>query len=420
MRGTRSRQASVTLLSGVRLGMKPALLQRRLSGPRTHLLLPAAPRPAACNPSIRKRSKSCVEAACRRLSKQGKSRQPLVCAASAAGAVPGDSSGSSSEPGVFSPLEQRLGSICKTLTTLFPLWVVGAALLGFHHPPAFLWFTDTYVTWSLIFCMLAMGLTLTFEEIASVFTRSPQLLLLGMVLQYSVLPLIGFAISRHWGLSSSLAIGVALVSCMPGGTASNIVAYIARGDMPLSIMMTTASTIMAVFTTPLLTSLLVGTLVPVDARAMFLSVLQLVLAPVIVGTAANQLFPRAVQRLRIYTPLAATAAVVMIVGSMIATNVSVVAASGLAIITAVLTLHSCGFGLGYFISKGLGLSDRVCRTNAIEVGMQSSALAAVLARKHFPHDPMIVAPCVLSACTHATLGSLLAGYWNLTSKDEEQ
>lgn len=93
---------------------------------------------------------------------QGKSRQPLVCAASAAGAVPGDSSGSSkggsssSEPVVFSPLEQRLGRLCKTLTTLFPLWVVGAALLGFHHPPAFLWFTDTYVTWSLIFCMLAM------------------------------------------------------------------------------------------------------------------------------------------------------------------------------------------------------------------------------------------------------------------------
>uniref|UniRef100_A0A383WK05 Bile acid:sodium symporter n=1 Tax=Tetradesmus obliquus TaxID=3088 RepID=A0A383WK05_TETOB len=405
--------------------MKPALLQRRLAGPRTHLLLPAAPRPAACNPSIRKRSRSCVEAACRRLSKQGKSRQPLVCAASAAGAVPGDSSGSSkggsssSEPVVFSPLEQRLGRLCKTLTTLFPLWVVGAALLGFHHPPAFLWFTDTYVTWSLIFCMLAMGLTLTFEEIASVFTRSPQLLLLGMVLQYSVLPLIGFAISRHWGLSSSLAIGVALVSCMPGGTASNIVAYIARGDMPLSIMMTTASTIMAVFTTPLLTSLLVGTLVPVDARAMFLSVLQLVLAPVIVGTAANQLFPRAVQRLRIYTPLAATAAVVMIVGSMIATNVSVVAASGLAIITAVLTLHSCGFGLGYFISKGLGLSDRVCRTNAIEVGMQNSALAAVLARAHFGDAPMAVVPCVLSACTHATLGSLLAGYWNAQLERQE-
>ncbi|KAF6259620.1 sodium bile acid symporter family-domain-containing protein [Scenedesmus sp. NREL 46B-D3] len=398
--------------------MTPALLQRGLAGPRTHLLLSAGLRPAASSHSQRKCSS--YSRAYRQAPQQSNSRLSLACAASAAGAVPGDSSSGngSSEPVTFSPLEQRIGGFCKFLTTLFPLWVVAAALLGFYHPPLFVWFNDDYVTWSLIFCMLAMGLTLTFEEIVSVFTRSPQLLLLGMVLQYSVLPFIGFLISRHWGLSSSLAIGVALVSCMPGGTASNIVAYIARGDMPLSIMMTTASTVMAVFTTPLLTSLLVGTLVPVDAAAMFLSVLKLVLAPVIVGTAANQLFPRAVQRLRIYTPLLATVAVVMIVGSMISTNVAVVSLSGFSIITAVLTLHSCGFGLGFFISKGLGLSDRVCRTNAIEVGMQSSALAAVLARTHFPHDPMIVAPCVLSACTHATLGSLLAGYWNLTSKDQ--
>jgi predicted Na+-dependent transporter len=102
-----------------------------------------------------------------------------------------------------------------------------------------------------------MGLTLTFEEMGAVFTRQPGLLLLGMALQYTVLPAIGWGISKFWGLTSSLAIGVALVSCMPGGTASNIVAYIAKGDMPLSVMMTTASTLLAVFTTPLLTSLLV-------------------------------------------------------------------------------------------------------------------------------------------------------------------
>eukprot|EP00882_Tetradesmus_deserticola_P010244 GHRQ01010822.1.p1 GENE.GHRQ01010822.1~~GHRQ01010822.1.p1 ORF type:complete len:283 (+),score=115.45 GHRQ01010822.1:227-1075(+) len=275
--------------------MKPAALQRCVAGPRTYLLLSAALRPSASSHRQKKQGTYYVATAHIKGTQQSKGRQPLVCAASAAGAVPGDSSSNrqgSSESVVFSALEQRLGGLCKFLTTLFPLWVVGAALLGFHHPPLFLWFDDACVTWSLIFCMLAMGLTLTFDEIASVFTRSPQLLLLGMVLQYSVLPFIGFLISRHWGLSSSLAIGVALVSCMPGGTASNIVAYIARGDMPLSIMMTTASTVMAVFTTPLLTSLLVGTLVPVDGAAMFVSVLQLVLAPVIVGTAVNQFFPR--------------------------------------------------------------------------------------------------------------------------------
>eukprot|EP00878_Enallax_costatus_P032589 GHUV01035828.1.p1 GENE.GHUV01035828.1~~GHUV01035828.1.p1 ORF type:complete len:352 (+),score=75.40 GHUV01035828.1:655-1710(+) len=294
----------------------------------------------------------------------------FVCTASASGAAAaacGDSSSSEPEAVVFSPLEQKIGAICKTLTNFFPLWVVLAAAVGFYNPPLFVWFDDSLVKTSLMFCMLAMGLTLTFQEIAGVFTRAPQLLLLGMVLQYTVLPSIGWAISRYWGLTSSLAIGVALVSCMPGGTASNIVAYIAKGDMPLSIMMTTASTIMAVFTTPILTNILVGTLVPVDPKAMFLSVVELVLAPVIVGAALNQCFPRLVQRVRIYTPFLATLLVVMIVGSMISTNVGVVSQSGFTIITAVLTLHSCGFALGYFISRAFGLSDKICRTNSIEV-----------------------------------------------------
>ncbi|KXZ51318.1 hypothetical protein GPECTOR_13g805 [Gonium pectorale] len=270
--------------------------------------------------------------------------------------------------------------------------------------------------------MAGMGLTLTFGEIASVFTKQPQLLLLGMVLQYTILPCFGYVISRYLAaqpnLAPGLAVGVALVSCMPGGTASNIVAYIAKGDMPLSIMMTTASTLMAIATTPVLTSLLVGTLVPVDPGAMFLSVLQLVLAPVLAGTAVNQFFPSAVARVKLYTPFLATVVVFLIVGSMIATNVAVVASSGAAIIAAVFVLHSTGFFLGYSLSKVMGLSDKIARTNSIEVGMQSSALAAVLAKVHFP-DPVVVAPCVLSACTHATIGSLLAGYWAATLKNEE-
>jgi len=113
----------------------------------------------------------------------------------------------------------------------FPVWVLAAAWLGVAHPPAFTWVTDGGVTLALAACMLGMGLTLTFAEIAAVFTRRPHLLLLGMALQYTVLPVVGWAISRHWGLARPLAVGVALVSCMPGGTASNIIALIAKGDM---------------------------------------------------------------------------------------------------------------------------------------------------------------------------------------------
>ncbi|GLI66102.1 hypothetical protein VaNZ11_009708 [Volvox africanus] len=350
----------------------------------------------------------------------------VACASSASsgGAVSsngGDDGGNA--PVVLSSLEEQAASFCAGFTRLFPIWVILAAVSAFHAPHLYLWFDNTCVTYGLMFVMAGMGLTLTFKEIISVFTKQPQLLLLGMVLQYTILPIFGYFISRYLtsqpGLAPGLAVGVALVSCMPGGTASNIVAYIAKGDMPLSIMMTTASTLMAIATTPLLTSLLVGTLVPVDPRAMFLSVLQLVLAPVLAGTAINQFFPAAVARVKLYTPFLATVVVFFIVGSMIAANVAVVASSGAIIVAAVFGLHSTGFFLGYALSKALGLSDRIARTNSIEVGMQSSALAAVLAKVHFAADPVVVAPCVLSACTHATVGSLLAGYWAATVKTED-
>ena len=306
----------------------PLLRRRQLQGARV------AVRPTVASASAPAPKTAAVRAAvCRNnASQQVPSRRRDVAAAAGAGgaAVPMGGSGDAGDAGAGgSPeWERRLARALKIGTNLFPLWTMLAAVAGFYHPPLFTWFRDSYITASLMAVMLAMGLTLTFREMGAVFTRQPGLLLLGMALQYSVLPAVGWGISKWWGLPSSLAVGVALVSCMPGGTASNIVAYIARGDMPLSLMMTTASTLMAVFTTPLLTSLLVGTLVPVDARAMFLSTLQLVLVPVLLGALINQLAPRAVSRLRAYTPFLATVIVVLIVGSMISTNVAVVARSG--------------------------------------------------------------------------------------------
>ncbi|KAL6746054.1 sodium bile acid symporter family-domain-containing protein [Haematococcus lacustris] len=312
------------------------------------------------------------------------------------------------------PIEQAILAIGAIATTLFPVWVIGAAVGGFHRPELFNWFHTSQITNGLMFVMLGMGLTLTFEEIGAVFTRQPQLLALGMMLQYSVLPAVGYTISRYWGLEPGLAIGLALVSCMPGGTASNIVAFIARGDMPLSVMMTSASTLMAVFMTPFLTTLLVGQLVPVDPKAMFVSVLQLVLLPVLVGCTINSIAPAFVRRVRPFMPLAATIVIMLLIGSMVSCNVHIVGAYGPQVIPAVFMLHSTGFFLGYWLSKAIGTTDKVARTNSIETGMQSSALAAVLAKLHFPDQPMVVAACVMSACTHALLGSILAGVWNAT------
>lgn len=132
---------------------------------------------------------------------------------------------------VLGPLERRVAQASRALTMAFPVWVLAAAYLGAKNPPLFAWVSDGGITLSLAACMLGMGLTLTFAEIAAVFTQRPQLLALGMALQYTVLPVVGWAISRYWGLARPLAVGVALVSCMPGGTASNIIALIAKGDM---------------------------------------------------------------------------------------------------------------------------------------------------------------------------------------------
>ncbi len=190
----------------------------------------------------------------------------------------------------MSQLEKKLAILSRQLTNLFPLWILLAAIIALQHPPAFTWFTP-HITNGLAFVMLGTGLTLTLSDMGNVFTKMPQLLLLGMTLQYTVLPCLGFLISRGWGLETGLAAGVALVSCCPGGSASNIVAYIAGGEMALSILMTTASTLAAIITLPLLTSMLLGTMVSVDPMAMLQSTVQV--SAVLYGPQAAERHPHA-------------------------------------------------------------------------------------------------------------------------------
>ncbi|EFJ53046.1 hypothetical protein VOLCADRAFT_102664 [Volvox carteri f. nagariensis] len=316
-------------------------------------------------------------------------------------------------------LDDRLAALCNRITSFFPFWVVLAAAAALWRPELFTWLPTGFITWGLALTMLGMGLTMRLSDFGDVFRRMPQLLLLGMALQYTVMPALGWLFSRHAGLPASLAVGIAVLSACPGGTASNIVAFLARGEMALSILMTAASTLAAVVATPTITAALAGTLVPVDARGLFLSTVQVVLLPVLSGCLANQYFPSAVSRISRYTPAVATLLVAVIVGTTLAGSARAVVASGPALVGAVAGLHASGFLLGYVISKALGLSDKICRTMSIEVGMQNSTLGAVLAALHFA-DPLTAAPCAVSACTHSVMGSALAAYWQRTAPREEQ
>ena len=320
---------------------------------------------------------------------------------------------------------QLFNVVATTASNFFPLFVVAFAVLGVAKPSSMTWVPSSLLTMAIGLSMLGMGLTLTFKDFTRVLSN-PKQIFTGVVLQYTVMPSLAFLISRAVGLPLDLTIGLCIVGACPGGTASNIVTYLAKADVPLSVTMTTASTMGAVVMTPFLTNLLLGTLVPVDALGLLFSTLQVVLLPVIIGCALNQAFPRFVAKISPLSALTAVFLVAFICGRVMAENSTAVLSAGFPLLFSVFALHSGGFLLGYMASKLLGGPESVARTNSIEVGMQNSALGALLATQHFPANPLAAVPCAISACMHSTLGSLLAAFWSsripddITEKEEER
>lgn len=306
-----------------------------------------------------------------------------------------------------------VGSMHRLVTVathLFPLWVLVAGALALVHPPLFAWASGPIIVWGLAVIMLGMGITLSIDDFRSV-ARMPRAVLAGVVAQYLIMPLIGWASATAFGLPPPLAAGVILVACCPGGTASNVVTFLARANVALSVLMTMISTFAAVALTPVLTRMLAGTLVPVDAWGLFQSTLQVVLLPVTFGLALHHLAPRAVAFVLPVAPLVSVIAIVLICAGIVAQEAAVLMASGPQLMGAVFSLHAAGFALGYGFAFLLGYGEEVSRTISIEVGMQNSGLGAVLARRHFA-DPATALPAAISATFHSVIGSLLAAWWS--------
>jgi BASS family bile acid:Na+ symporter len=227
------------------------------------------------------------------------------------------------------------------------------------------------------------------------------------------MPTAAWAIATLMNLPTPFAVGLILVGCCPGGTASNVVTYIAKADVALSVTMTTCSTLAAVIFTPLLTSLLAGHLIEVDSLKLFLDTLQVVVAPVAIGIVLNQWAPAIVTRVTPVAPLVSVLAVALICGAIIGQNAAAVQESGLTLLTAIVLLHTIGFGVGYAFARVFRFPPTAARTVSIETGMQNSGLGAVLAKSNFPTEPLTAVPCAISALVHSVLGSMLAGLWRL-------
>lgn len=295
------------------------------------------------------------------------------------------------------------------LTNAFPFWVLIASAIALVYPVAFTWFSGPLIPVGLGVIMLGMGLTLRLEDFEEVFKR-PFLVFLGVFLQYTVMPGLGWSLSYLFQLPPPYAAGLVLVACCPGGTASNVVTYLARADVPLSVTMTAISTFLAIVTTPTLTAVLAGNRIDVDAWGLFWSTVQVVMIPITIGILTNRFLPLVTRKFVLFSPLVTVIFITLIVASIVGNSRDYILKSGAVLVAAVFSLHALGFLLGYvfgWIAVGLKIP---ARTISIEVGMQNSGLGVVLARQNFA-DPMVAIPSAISSVFHSLIASFLAALW---------
>lgn len=320
-----------------------------------------------------------------------------------------------------------LDKVLSRLTMAFPLYVVGAALLGSKAPSALQWVNrGSLITYMLASVMIATGMTLEKKDFENVLTENTTSVPAGVLCQYGIMPLAAYVVGQFLLLRAHqphLYLGLVLVGCSPGGTASNLVSLIAGANVALSVLLTACSTILAAVMTPTLVLLLVNSLVPINGLALLAATVKVVLAPVLVGMLLNAKAPNLSQQLSRFTPLASAILVSLICGGVVATNAAYLqttAATAAAttaslmlprLVLAVVALHTLGFGWGYVVSKRwLGFSETASRTISIETGMQNSALAVVLAQS-VGAPALACLPGAVSATAHSCLGSILAAYW---------
>lgn len=294
------------------------------------------------------------------------------------------------------------------INALFPVWAILFSLIAYNMPTLFVPLKGS-ITPLLIAIMFFMGVTLRLEDFARVL-KAPKAIIVTVALQFFIMPLAALLISKAFGFSTELLVGMVLVGAVSGGTASNVMTYLAKGDVALSITMTLTSTLLSVVATPFLTLLYVGQSVPVPASDMLLSIAQIVLAPVIFGVVVNYFLHAIIKRYEPYLATFSMLAIVCIIAIVVSLNQGRIANIAFLTVLGIMLHNLSGLVSGYFVAKWFGFSHAICKTIAIEVGMQNSGLAVALAMKYF--TPLSALPGAIFSVWHNISGALLAGYWS--------
>ncbi len=308
--------------------------------------------------------------------------------------------------------------LCDFIAQWMGLLVLVVAAVAMFVPASFDWIDTKTINPLLGVIMFGMGLTLSPNDFKIVLSR-PKDILVGCLAQFTIMPLLAWLLTLAFSLPKELALGVILVGCCPGGTASNVITYLAKGDLALSVGMTACSTLLAPIVTPLLVLLTAGTMVEVDTLGMLLSIVYVVIAPIIVGLLCQRFIPRITKAVTPYLPAFSSLAIALVVGIIVSHNADRLMLGGLIVILVVILHNLLGLSLGFAIGRLLRLEKPKCVALSIEVGMQNSGLASSLANMHFAAYPLATIPGAVFSVWHNISGALAAKIFQQTTNNNQ-
>lgn len=303
-------------------------------------------------------------------------------------------------------VKKQIGHLGSLLTKYIGIIIIVFSILAFFWRDGFAW-TTNYTSVFLGAAMFGMGLTIRMGDFQIVFSH-PREVVVGAAAQYTVMPLVAWILAKALQLPQDIALGVILVGCCPGGTASNVITYIAGGDVALSVGMTIVSTLAAPLMTPMLVYVLAGAWVKVSFWAMVLSVVKVILIPVLLGILLRSLFGKQIQKITEILPLISVVSIVMIICGIVAVNAEKIVSCGVLVLGVVILHNLFGMGLGLAAAAVCKAEYSKATAIAIEVGMQNSGLAVSLAAANFAANPLATLPGAIFSVWHNISGSVFA------------
>lgn len=293
--------------------------------------------------------------------------------------------------------------------------ILAVAAVSLFVPKSALWIQTSWINYLLMVVMFGMGLTMKPKDFAIVFTK-PKEIIIGCAAQFTIMPALAFLLSRVFNLDAALTAGVVLVGTCPGGTASNVITYFSKGDVALSVGMTSVNTLLAPIFTPAITYLLLRTTVSVDVISMFLTIVEVIIVPIGLGFVINKFFGKFTEKAEKLLPMVSTIAICIIIGSVISHNSEKILTTGAIVFTVVILHNLLGFACGFGLGKLLKLTPSKTKALSIEIGMQNSGLASSLAGTAFPDLAMATVPGAIFSVWHNISGAFLAAIYRRWDK----